>query len=436
MATKLEVEKALYKANLFKMNNIFNSESELVQNAQAFQKYAVEKYVAFHINNGASDSVIEKLLNLGFSMDNLSNLQIFNDAVAKIGSLDKVDVGVYSNVIRKYNLGFSREHLLKEFNAIQTKHFADSVEVRSKILEELKSGVGFSKVMREVKSNMTLSSDCCGATSIGVDVSSCSDLSCEQAFLETCKGRYNITALRSMRGKNGYLEYYLLCDKVRDIDYDAYIYMLAEATKLEYFELGCDLWGCFIFDKTPQGFDYWYSINQKLHKPEQESEESEGTDEVEIIADQVASGIEMKDELSFVKARIASFGFNLYEVEKYLNKRAFVGYVVMRMKEIADQFDEKVNEISDAYYKDNIYNGKSFEVTLDDWYNFLANIEVFGDLDVTRYNSTLWLIDKGKFAEAYNEFINVQRVAYSLDYSKVQSNLHDIITDPHNINWD
>ena len=152
MATKLEVEKALYKVNLLKMNNIFNSESELVQNAQAFQKYAVEKYVAFHINNGASDSVIEKLLNLGFSMDNLNHLQIFNDAVAKIGSLDKVDVGVYYNVIRKYNLGFSREHLLKEFNAIQTKHFADSVEVRSKILEELKSGVGFSKVMREVKS--------------------------------------------------------------------------------------------------------------------------------------------------------------------------------------------------------------------------------------------------------------------------------------------
>lgn len=433
MATKLEVEKALYRVNLFKMNNISDSEYALSLNVQAFKKYAVEKYVAFNISNGASDITVEKLLNLGFSMDNLNHLKIFNDAVAKIDSLDKVDVGVYASMIGKYILGFSREHLLKEFNAIQTKHFADSVEVRSEILGKLKLGVGFSKVMREVKSNMTLSSDCCDVTSIGVDVSSGSDLSCEQAFLETCKGRYNITALRSMRGKNGYLEYRLLCDKVRDIDYDAYIYMLAEATKLEYFEFGCDLCGCFIFDKTPQGFDYWYSINQKLHKIEQWSK---GTDEVEFAADPVASGIEMKDELSFVKARIASFGYDLDEVEGHLNKRDFVGFVVMRMKEIADQFGDAIDNISDTYYNDNIDCDESEEVTLDDWYKFLADSEVYGTLDVTRYNSTLGLIDKGKFAEAYNEFINVQRVAYSLDLAKVQSNLHDIITDPHNINWD
>ena len=323
MATKLEVEKALYKANLFKMNNIFNSESELVQNVQAFQKYAVEKYVAFHINNGASDAVIEKLLNLGFSTNNFNHLQIFNDAVAKISSLDKVDVGVYSNMIGKYNLGFSREHMLKEFNAIQTKHFADSVEVRSEILGKLKFGIEFSKVIREVKSNMTLAYDCCDATSVGVDISSGSD------------------------------------NDRNDVD-----------------------------------------------------------------------------ELSFVKARISSFGYDLDEVEGYLDKRAFVGFVVMRMKEIADKFGDAIDNISDTYYNDNIDCDESEEVTLDDWYKFLAISEVYGTLDLNRYNLAELLIDSGEFVSAYNEFINVQRVSYSLCLAKVQSNLHDIITDQHNINWD
>lgn len=176
MATRLEVEKVLYKANLLKMANIFNSESELLQNVQALHKYVVEKCVAFRINNGASDITCEKLLNLGFSMDNFNHLQFFNTAVAKINSLDQVDVGAYSEMIRLYNLGYSREYLLKVFNAIQTKHFADSVEVRSEILGKLKSGIGFSKVMREVKSNMTLAyNDCCDATSVGVDISSGSD---------------------------------------------------------------------------------------------------------------------------------------------------------------------------------------------------------------------------------------------------------------------
>lgn len=432
MATKLEVEKALYGVNLYKMTNTFESKSVLSKNVQAFQKYAVEKNVAFHINNGSSDITVEKLLNLGFSIDNFNNLQIFNIAVSKIGSLDQVDVGAYSNMIREYNLGYSREHLLKEFNAIQTKHFTNSVEVRSEILDKLKSGVEFSQVMREVKSNMTLASDCCDATSVGVDTTSGGDLSCEQGFLETCKGRYDITALRNMRGKYGYLEYRCLCDKVRVIDYDAYIYMLTEAPKLNLFELRSELGSCFRFVDTVQGYEYWHGIRQNLHKLEQESE---GTDGVEIVADLVASGADMKDELSFVKARIASFGYYLDEVEEHLNKRAFVGHVVMRMKEIAEQFDDKVHDISDAYYIDKIDFDESYEVTLDDWYGMLANIEVYGTLDVTRYNLTELLIDNGEVVAAYNEFINVQRVAYAGYLSRVHTDLNFIINNPDDIRW-
>jgi hypothetical protein len=61
--------------------------------------------------------------------------------------------------------------------------------------------------------------------------------------------------------RDKYLE---LIMRVKKLDAEAAAYMKDHATKLEDFEYGGDLVGCFVFKKTPQGHDYWMDIRNKL----------------------------------------------------------------------------------------------------------------------------------------------------------------------------
>ena len=57
-----------------------------------------------------------------------------------------------------------------------------------------------------------------------------------------------------------------LLKEVDKIDLSAGRYMRTKARKLGCFGEYKDLDGCFIFDDTPQGHDYWCGINRELKR--------------------------------------------------------------------------------------------------------------------------------------------------------------------------
>lgn len=60
-------------------------------------------------------------------------------------------------------------------------------------------------------------------------------------------------------------DYAELCDKVKAIDIEAYNYMVSDAQELESFEFFGELNAAFVWEKTPQGREYWDSIYWKIN---------------------------------------------------------------------------------------------------------------------------------------------------------------------------
>lgn len=66
-----------------------------------------------------------------------------------------------------------------------------------------------------------------------------------------------------MRGKRDYKE---LTDKVAKIDKGAARYMREQAPALKDFVYDGELINCFTWNYTPQGYDYWGNIYDKLNE--------------------------------------------------------------------------------------------------------------------------------------------------------------------------
>lgn len=59
-------------------------------------------------------------------------------------------------------------------------------------------------------------------------------------------------------------DYAALCDEVEALDPAAAAYMRGTARQLPGFALYRDLDGCFTFNDTPQGVNYWYVLHLKV----------------------------------------------------------------------------------------------------------------------------------------------------------------------------
>lgn len=55
-----------------------------------------------------------------------------------------------------------------------------------------------------------------------------------------------------------------LIKRVEKIDPEAARWLKKEAYKLNSFDVGDDLTDCFCWDRSPQGYNYWFLINKKL----------------------------------------------------------------------------------------------------------------------------------------------------------------------------
>lgn len=53
---------------------------------------------------------------------------------------------------------------------------------------------------------------------------------------------------------------------VASIDAEAAIFLRTDALKLPHFGLHGFLDQCFVWDETPQGYEYWYNIAKQLHQ--------------------------------------------------------------------------------------------------------------------------------------------------------------------------
>lgn len=58
--------------------------------------------------------------------------------------------------------------------------------------------------------------------------------------------------------------YVNLCFRVKEIDENAFLFLMHEAPLLDRFGLHGSLGYCFLWDATPQGHSYWYNIAEKL----------------------------------------------------------------------------------------------------------------------------------------------------------------------------
>ena len=444
--TNLEVEKNLYILNIEKIKNKFDSTKmgDVVKIIEGLKKYSLEKHVAFCIEYSMSKQRVDALLIKGFDCDSLDMLKCFNNACSRMGTIKSVRYNTYSNIVAMHNSGADWSEIKSEMAFIQKKHFRELVVKNQKIVDGLTGGDSLKNAISSAKSfggdvlkgqlAQDISEgcgDCMGGAFVGEDLSAqgCSNV----ATLETNIGVFNITKLHNLRGKESYLDYRKMCDVVKGIDKDAFRYLLEDAPSLSSFNLNGHLSGCFSFFQTPQGSDYWWEIVKEFYKLTKGAAKS-------VVEEADEDDADFNIELSNIKTKIQSLGYDPIDVEQALLRRDFCGRVVTDMKKFASEKGFLVQGLSDLGYFNNFKRsggvlGYSLEVSTNDWYYALSHIMIFGDVDFGKYVEVEDAFHKGYFRMGYDKFIEVQRLSLLGNVKTLQNDLTLVCGTPENIDW-